>query len=680
MVGAHPGLTDRSPGPVRGGASACWRPRDTLRLTTSGIVARCGYGGRRPHQRPLPPRPWCPSDAARPKGPLHVESCRSGAAVRGASRSARSSASRLRAVRPARLPQPRADRGLRVLADRRERLPEPDELGFHLARAVVHRADQLQLHAGLALVPQGAVGLGGVGRGGGRGQPGARNAAGGSVLPEVPWHLRGHRHRLHPACGLRGGHRRGVAVHLRSQLRAGPSVLRAVRRGVAQLDHRCGLGAARPADRVDLEGRGIRGHRLPRRDPGTALRRARGGTAGRGQLGAGVPQGGAAAPVADDVLPGHHPDLGGVPGVRHHRDHDQWRSRLGDHHAQLVHLRAGVPALERGLLRGGRHRHVRGADAHHRAAVPVRGEEGALLMASPLATRPPAVEDTASPPGEPRRRPATLRRNWWGILLLLAVGLVFLIPLYMLLTTAFKTNAEIYTWPMKWLPSKLTSDNITEAWEIAPFGAFIKNSLIVTVVGAALKVLLSIFAAYAFAYLPFPAKKWLFVVMLGALMVPGHVTLLVNYITIGNLGLINTYAGLILPGVASAFGTFLLRQHFMSLPSEVFEAAEVDGAGHLRKLVSFVLPMSVPAVATVALVAVIDEWNNFVWPLIITNSVNMRTLPIGLMYLKSNEGLTNWGVLMSGTLIVVLPMLLVFLFAQRYIVTGLAGAAARSGR
>src|SRR5699024_6419904 len=143
----------------------------------------------------------------------------------------------------------------------------------------------------------------------------------------------------------------------------------------------------------------------------------------------------------------------------------------------------------------------------------------------------------------------------------------------------------------------------------------------------------------------------------GALMVPGHVTLLVNYITIGNMGMINTYAGLILPGVASAFGTFLLRQHFMSLPSEVFEAAEVDGAGHLRKLVSFVLPMSVPAVATVALVAVIDEWNNFVWPLIITNSVNMRTLPIGLMYLKSNEGLTNWGVLMSGTLIVVLPML-----------------------
>src|SRR5690625_2910686 len=124
----------------------------------------------------------------------------------------------------------------------------------------------------------------------------------------------------------------------------------------------------------------------------------------------------------------------------------------------------------------------------------------------------------------------------------------------------------------------------------------------------------------------------------------------------------------------------MLGQESTTHPSEACEAAEVDGAGHLRHLAPFVLPMSVPAVATVALVAVIDEWNNFVWPLIITNSVHMRTLPIGLMYLKSNEGLTNWGVLMSGTLIVVLPMLLVFLFAQRYIVTGLAGAAARSGR
>ncbi|GAB3630960.1 carbohydrate ABC transporter permease [Microbacterium shaanxiense] len=278
------------------------------------------------------------------------------------------------------------------------------------------------------------------------------------------------------------------------------------------------------------------------------------------------------------------------------------------------------------------------------------------------------------------RRKANLARTWWGYLLLIAAGLAFVLPLYILVTTAFKTNGEIYTWPMKWLPTQFTWDNLVAAWELAPFDAFITNSVVVTVIGATAKIVLAAFTAYAFAYLPFPGKNVLFLVMLGALMVPGHVTLLVNYITIGNMGLINTYAGLILPGVASAFGTFLLRQHFLSLPKEVFEAAEVDGAGHLRKLFSFALPMSIPAVATVGLIAVIDEWNNFVWPLIITNSVNMRTLPIGLMYLKANDGLTSWGVLMSGTLVVVLPMLVVFLFAQRFIVTGLTGAAAGSGR
>ncbi len=127
-------------------------------------------------------------------------------------------------------------------------------------------------------------------------------------------------------------------------------------------------------------------------------------------------------------------------------------------------------------------------------------------------------------------------------------------------------------------------------------------------------------------------------------MVPGHVTLLVNYVTIGNLGLINTYAGIFLPGLASAFGTFLLRQHFLSLPKEVLEAAELDGCGHLRRLVHFVLPMSKPAIVTVALIAVIDEWNDFIWPLLVTNSLQARTLPIGLMFLKETEGVDQWGV------------------------------------
>lgn len=261
------------------------------------------------------------------------------------------------------------------------------------------------------------------------------------------------------------------------------------------------------------------------------------------------------------------------------------------------------------------------------------------------------------------------------IVLLIAVALAFLIPLYWLFSASLKPEAEIYSWPLQFFPSTLEFSNFAEAWDSAPFGRYLANSLIVTVCGAALKVVLAIFTAYAFAFLPFPGKKILFLLMLGALMVPGHVTLLINFLTVSKMGLVNTYVGIFLPGVASAFGTFLLRQHFLSLPQEVLEAAELDGCGHLRRLLHFVVPMARPAVITVALLAVIDEWNGFIWPLIATNSDEMRTVPIGLLYLKANEGVDHWGTIMAGAVIVVIPMLVIFLLAQKYIVSGLTGAA-----
>ncbi|MFC5827639.1 carbohydrate ABC transporter permease [Nonomuraea insulae] len=269
------------------------------------------------------------------------------------------------------------------------------------------------------------------------------------------------------------------------------------------------------------------------------------------------------------------------------------------------------------------------------------------------------------------------RTRWWSVVALVVAALVFLIPLYLFVSTAFKTDADINSWPLRLIPRSLTLENFVNAWTVAPFGQFLINSVVVAAIGTVLKVVLAISTAYAFAFLPFPGKRWLFIFMIGALMVPGHVTLLVNYITIGHLDLVNTYAGLILPGVASAFGTFLLYQFFRSIPREVLEAAQLDGAGHLRTIVSFIVPMSRPAIITVGLIAVIDEWNGFVWPLIATNSVNMRTLPIGLLYLKENEGINDWGALMAGTLFVILPMAIVFLLAQRYIVAGLAGGVVR---
>lgn len=262
----------------------------------------------------------------------------------------------------------------------------------------------------------------------------------------------------------------------------------------------------------------------------------------------------------------------------------------------------------------------------------------------------------------------------WTIAVLVLAGLLFLIPAYWMITAAFKPNSDIYQWPLNLWPQTFTWDNFVHAFAAAPFDRFFLNSVIITSIGASVKLVMAVCTAYAFAFLPFPGKKWLFLGILGALMVPGHVTLLINYVTVGNLGLINSYAGIILPGLGSAFGTFLLRQHFLSLPPEVMEAAELDGAGHLRRLFHFALPMSIPAVVTVGLIAVIDDWNEFIWPMLVTNTLDMRTMPIGLMYLKQTEGMNDWGAIMAGTVLVVLPMLLLFLAAQRFIVAGLAGS------
>lgn len=260
---------------------------------------------------------------------------------------------------------------------------------------------------------------------------------------------------------------------------------------------------------------------------------------------------------------------------------------------------------------------------------------------------------------------------------LVVVTVVFLGPLYWLLSSTVKASGDIYRYPTNWLPTDLHFENFSQAWDAAPFGDFFINSLIVTVVGAAIKLFNATATAFAFTFLRFPFKRVLFLLILGTLMVPGNVTLLVNYLTASNLGWINTYAGIIIPSAGSAFGTFLLRQHMLTLPREVLEAARVDGAGHLRILWQIVIPMSRPMLVTVGIIAVVEVWNEFIWPLIITNTNDMRTLPIGLLFLKSEEGYNNWGAIMAGTTMVALPVLLLFLVTQRYIVAGLTSGAVK---
>lgn len=259
------------------------------------------------------------------------------------------------------------------------------------------------------------------------------------------------------------------------------------------------------------------------------------------------------------------------------------------------------------------------------------------------------------------------------LLMLLAMGM----PIYWMISAAFKENAEIYSQTVSWIPREPTLENFGRAWRAAPFGRYYLNTIITTVLGSGAEIVLATTSAFAFAFLSFPRKDLIFLLLLAALMVPDQVTILPNYLTIARLGWIDTYQGIIVPGASVAYGTFLLRQSFLALPREVLDAANVDGAGHLRVLWSIVIPLARPALVTFGLISIVAKWNNFLWPLIATNSQEMRVLPIGIYRLLDQEGTTQWGTIMAGTIFVILPILIVFLWAQKYIVEGIAAGAVK---
>ncbi|HEX6288987.1 MAG TPA: carbohydrate ABC transporter permease [Herpetosiphonaceae bacterium] len=282
---------------------------------------------------------------------------------------------------------------------------------------------------------------------------------------------------------------------------------------------------------------------------------------------------------------------------------------------------------------------------------------------------------TSSSGGRASRLPLRYALLSYGLMLLalLAMGL----PMYWMVAAAFKENSEIYQIPVTWVPHAPTLENFGRAWRAAPFGRYYLNTIITTALGSGAEIVLATTSAYAFAFLRFPKKEWFFLLLLAALMVPDQVTILTNYLTIARLGWVDTYQGIIVPGAAVAYGTFLLRQTFLSLPREVLDAARVDGAGHLRTLWSVVIPLSRPALVTFGLISIVAKWNNFLWPLVATNTQEMRVLPIGIYRLLDQEGTTQWGTVMAGTIFVVLPVLIVFLWAQKHIVEGIAAGAVK---
>jgi sn-glycerol 3-phosphate transport system permease protein len=253
-------------------------------------------------------------------------------------------------------------------------------------------------------------------------------------------------------------------------------------------------------------------------------------------------------------------------------------------------------------------------------------------------------------------------------------------PLLWMLSGSLRTTQEIYRVPPVWIPEQPRWENFRDAWQAAPFDRFYLNSIVTTAAGTGLELVNATLTAYALAFLRFPKKNWIFVLLLAALMIPTQVTILPNYLTLADVfgrNWINTYQGIVLPGAATAFGTFLLRQAFLGLPREVLDAAKVDGAGHLRLLWGIVLPMARPVIVTFGLISLVAKWNDYLWPLVITNTQQMRTLPIGIAFLFDQEGNTDWGVVMAASLFVILPLPVVFVWAQKHIIEGLTAGATK---
>jgi multiple sugar transport system permease protein len=270
----------------------------------------------------------------------------------------------------------------------------------------------------------------------------------------------------------------------------------------------------------------------------------------------------------------------------------------------------------------------------------------------------------------PSRVLLTLSRTVSYLALTLLV-ILCLIPFVWMVLTALKPENEVMTNPPRWLPSALAWSNFPRAFSFYPFGRFVWNTLLVAVAATVLQTVVAVLAAYAFARLRFPGRNVLFMAYLGTLMIPQQVTIVPLFLMMRATNLADTYWALILPSAFHAFGVFLMRQFLLTLPRELEESAYIDGASRIRVLWQVLLPLSRPALATLVLFTFIREWNAFLWPLIATRTLEMRTVAVGLTLFTGQYG-TEWHLLMAAATVTILPSLVIFALAQRYYIEGIA--------
>lgn len=272
------------------------------------------------------------------------------------------------------------------------------------------------------------------------------------------------------------------------------------------------------------------------------------------------------------------------------------------------------------------------------------------------------------------RRPSRFGRNLGRYVLLGVAAFVVLFPIYAAVVVAIQPVSKLFDFPGQLLPTDPTLEAFRNAFERGSLGRYMVNSALVSVLITVAQMVTSILAAYAFAFLEFRGKQFLFLVFLATLMVPTEVTIVANFETVESLGWLNSYQGLTVPFLAFAFGTFLLRQTFLTIPGELRDAVELDGYGHWGFLRHVVLPLSRPSLAALGLFSFLLAWNQYLWPLLITDREEYRTVQIGLKALGAGN-VSDFPVVMAGTMIAAAPILVGLVLFQRHIVRGLTAGA-----
>ncbi len=267
-------------------------------------------------------------------------------------------------------------------------------------------------------------------------------------------------------------------------------------------------------------------------------------------------------------------------------------------------------------------------------------------------------------------------KNVFWYLLLIATSLIVLYPIWSAINIAFLSDAELASYPPKMVPSHFNLENFRRALEQAPLGRYLLNSFIHSGLVMLGQLITASLAAYAFAFIDFKWKNIFFLLFLSTLMIPWEATIIPNYLMIRKIGWTDTFQGLAAPFMATGFGTFLLRQFFLKIPKELHDAAVMDGCGHFRFLLTIVLPLGRPALGTLAVYSFLQTYNQYLWPLLITNNQMMRTVQIGIALLQDEERFM-FNIVMAGVVIILIPTFALFIVSNRQLIRGLTAGAVK---